>query len=563
MASTMASHVRATLAFPVRAARATTSWRLIRAPVSRRPRGFLGPLPHRRSTTSAASPSDVPASPPEPETTPESYLDVASRPSRFEESSWGPPEIAEVLLQSMRIQWSHGYPHTPRGYPRLTHGFHEYPAGMQAAAADRILDVLPGDSLLDPFMGSGTSLVVGMTRGMTTFGVDVSPLASFVAAHRAWRPSLGDATLEAMRAAAAAAVDGVDDAARALTEEYEASKLESEASIGDGAGADADPASRGGGGGGAVPRDWRPAQRALASVVDSALVADSEEGVAGALWFCLSVALQRSQKGRGKKRPYKRQRKKAAAAAAANAAAESSATQGQRDAAEAFARVVDEYCDRVGELIAATPEGTPRATTYNEDVRATTLPRLVDAVLTSPPYPGVYDYLSFARKVRAGSGAATAASERVTVTTAATRDTSGTGSGSGSSSPGIVPGGEGYLRTAVPADRSWPEAWTSGEIGARRALRADPRAFKDAWQREQEGWLGTVARSLAPGGRAAVMVGDGANVNTERSILDAGETVGLRGVAGATMALTHNMSDGSVWNAARREHLILLEKPAL
>lgn len=115
----------------------------------------------------------------------------------------------------------------------------------------------------------------------------------------------------------------------------------------------------------------------------------------------------------------------------------------------------------------------------------------------------------------------------------------------------------------MPADRSWPEAWTSGEIGARRALRADPRAFKDAWQREQEGWLGTVARSLAPGGRAAVMVGDGANVNTERSILDAGETVGLRGVAGATMALTHNMSDGSVWNAARREHLILLEKPAL
>jgi hypothetical protein len=33
-----------------------------------------------------------------------------------------------------------------------------------------------------------------------------------------------------------------------------------------------------------------------------------------------------------------------------------------------------------------------------------------------------------------------------------------------------------------------------------------------------------------------------------------------RGVAAATMALTHNMSDGSVWNAARKEHLIVLEK---
>ena len=57
-----------------------------------------------------------------------SYLEAANRPSRFEESSWGPEEISEVLLQAMRIQWSHGYPHTPRGYPRLTHGFHEYPA---------------------------------------------------------------------------------------------------------------------------------------------------------------------------------------------------------------------------------------------------------------------------------------------------------------------------------------------------------------------------------------------------------------------------------------------------
>ena len=271
MASTMASRVRATLAFPVRAARATTSWRLVRAPASRRLGAFLGPLPRRRGFTSAASPSDATASPSDPETTPESYLDVASRPSRFEESSWGPPETAEVLLQSMRIQWSHGYPHTPRGYPRLTHGFHEYPAGMQAAAADRNPDVLPGDSRRDPIMGSGTSLVVGMTRGMTTFGVDVSPLASFVAAHRAWRPKHGDSTLAAMRAAAAAVVVGVDDAAKALTDEYEASR----SGVAD---ADADPGVRGGGGGGAVPRDWRPAQRALASVVDSVLVGDAEEG---------------------------------------------------------------------------------------------------------------------------------------------------------------------------------------------------------------------------------------------------------------------------------------------
>ena len=50
-----------------------------------------------------------------------------------------------------------------------------------------------------------------------------------------------------------------------------------------------------------------------------------------------------------------------------------------------------------------------------------------------------------------------------------------------------------------------------------------------------------VAASLKPGGRAAVMVGDGANIKTQESILAAGKTVGLRGVAAVTMALTHNM----------------------
>ena len=156
------------------------------------------------------------------ETQGESYLEMASRPSRFQESSWGDPEAVEVLLQTMRIQWSHGYPDTPRGYDRLTHGFHEYPAGMQAAAADRCLDCLPGTSLLDPFCGSGTSVVVGMTRGYRGFGVGVSPLAAFVAAHRAWRPARGEETLDAMREIARAVTGAAameEAAARLLREE--------------------------------------------------------------------------------------------------------------------------------------------------------------------------------------------------------------------------------------------------------------------------------------------------------------------------------------------------------
>ena len=525
-----------------------------------------------------------------------SYLDSAARPSRFEESSWGPEDVRDVLLQAMRIQWSHGYPHTPRGYPRLTHGFHEYPAGMQAAAADRILDVLPGDSLMDPFMGSGCSLVVGMTKGRATYGIDVSPLATFVAAHRTWRPERLNETLDVMQRAADAATErkALNDAVEALNEEFKAGKdaaAVAVATAGENENEDEDASARrgedrgdrrggggaagagGGGGGGAVPRDWRPVQRALANHIATSpdfrareredSDGGAEEGVAGALWFCLSVALQRSQKGRGKKRrPYKKQRNKKAAAAAAGATT-GSASDSQVEAAASFAKVVEEYAARVSELSNAVPSGTPRAVVYNRDIRSMMkLDEPVDAVLTSPPYPGVYDYLSFARKVRAGSGTATAVGE--------VGEDVGQGEGEGGVghqtstaavvSTAIIPGSDAYFHTDVPSDRSWPSQWTEGEIGARKSLRSDPYAFKETWQREQEGWLGVVAASLKTGGRAAVMVGDGANIKTQESILEAGKTVGLRGIAGVTMALTHNMEDGRVWNAARKEHLILLEK---
>ena len=77
-------------------------------------------------------------------------------------------------------------------------------------------------------------------------------------------------------------------------------------------------------------------QRALsAHVAASPDLAAAEAGVAGALCFCLSVALQRSQKGASKRRPYKGQRKASAAAAEAGAASRS-----ERDAAVGPAR----YC---------------------------------------------------------------------------------------------------------------------------------------------------------------------------------------------------------------------------
>jgi len=516
----------------------------------------------------------------------ETYLEIASRPSRFQESQWGPEDVCVVLLEAMRVQWNHGYPSTPRGYPRTTHGFHEYPAGMQAAAADRILDVLPGNSLLDPFAGGGTSLVVGMSKGRETFGVDVSPLAAFVATHRTWRPAPGaeTATFEWMRATAQAASDGLDAAAVASREEESSANLpglEPETSE---SASEENPEPRGKSGakgGGGVPRAWRAIRRSLRTALESPnadTAAPPPPGLGGttpaqALWFCLSVALQRSQKGRGKrrKRGYKNQRRKARAETE-SAIKEQSATEAESDAAALFRKCVDEYCDRVNELCAFVPVGTPPPVIVNGDVR--NLPEAsrrdlpedssIAAALTSPPYPGVYDYLSFARKVRAGSGAAL-----MDDSSRSPGDDDGSRSpdpDDGSRSPAGSDGKDRrgtlrYFATAVPGDRSWPDEWNVGEFGSRRELRRDPRAFKEAWQEDQTRWIRVVARALAPGGRVAIMIGDGANVDTRASTVDAGAAVGLTHVASVSMALTHETTEGLVWNAARREHLVLLEKP--
>ena len=117
------------------------------------------------------------------------------------------------------------------------------------------------------------------------------------------------------------------------------------------------------------------------------------------------------------------------------------------------------------------------------------------------------------------------------------------------------------MATAVPGDRAWPDEWNVGEFGSRRELRRDPRAFKEAWREDQTRWIDAVARALQPGGRVAIVIGDGANVDTRASTIDAGARSGLTHVASVSMALTHETAEGLVWNAARREHLVLLEKP--
>ena len=65
----------------------------------------------------------------------------------------------------------------------FTHGLHRFAAKFVPQVPAWALDTFAtsGSLVVDPFMGSGTTLVEGLVRGGTTIGVDIDPLARFVA----------------------------------------------------------------------------------------------------------------------------------------------------------------------------------------------------------------------------------------------------------------------------------------------------------------------------------------------------------------------------------------------
>ncbi|KAG5192551.1 hypothetical protein JKP88DRAFT_204184 [Tribonema minus] len=403
----------------------------------------------------------------------------------------GPPEVTRELVEASRLQWAYGFPQVPAGMTRLTHGFHYYPASMQAATAKHLLEtVMPGTSVADPFVGGGTVLIEALRAGRKAYGADVSPLALFVARGRTWMPSA--ATLSALETLVAEHIAGVDSEGCSL-------------------------------------RSWEPVRR----VVQRASAQRPE--LAEPLWFVYSTALQQAAKARHS--PRRRVLPP-----------------------QFYAQCAGGYVSRVRELLeTVTHSGAallPEAPhLQRSDARAVTFPVEVDAVITSPPYPGVYDYLSHAREVRSKVGDASPAGE----------GDGGAAAGSGGGGGPEAAARGGFLETAVPSDRTWPADWLSDELGAFRTLKKAPLQFKSTWQAGHTAWITNVLRGLAPGGRMAVQIGDGAGVCALTSTLEAASEAGggdvegesglLRLVGSATLRSTHD----SKWSM-RTEHIILLER---
>ncbi len=65
----------------------------------------------------------------------------------------------------------------------FTHTFYKYPARFSPEFARTAIQTFtkPGDVVLDPFMGSGTTLIEALVSGRHAIGSDISRLASFIA----------------------------------------------------------------------------------------------------------------------------------------------------------------------------------------------------------------------------------------------------------------------------------------------------------------------------------------------------------------------------------------------
>ena len=284
------------------------------------------------------------------------------RGGRIEAS--GEPKRAELLRHALDVVITDGDGGLAGEY---THAFHSYPARFHPWVPRRLLAGEPDAArVLDPFVGSGTTMVEAVVAGRRAFGCDINPLAVMLSRVKATPRSPGErARLER---AAAKVVDHAAETVRASRRKSSAQPEPPRAAT-----RFDDPTLY-------PPHVFRELVT-LRTTIDT-VCAEPEFAVAGeplrsALLLVLSsivvkVSLQRSDTD-----PTLVER----------AIARGAATR-------LYAARAKELLERVAARTAAVPAGTPPPSVRDGDAR-----RLghikdgtIDLVITSPPYLGTYDY---------------------------------------------------------------------------------------------------------------------------------------------------------------------------
>ncbi len=235
---------------------------------------------------------------------------------------------------------------------QLTHGFHSYPARFHPLLARRLLDdVRPAQVVLDPFVGSGTSLIEALLRGAYGRGVDVNPLAIELTRLKAsvWP----DGALARLVAAAQAASERSLKRVKARARTRESGERYDD------------------------PRHYAPhVFRELVGLREE-LEAEPDEALRRPLLLVLSSMVVK----------VSRQPADTAAGTVERAI-------GKGMPSRLLLRKTEELARNLGALAGRVPEGTPRPDVRPGDAR--TLAHVgdasVDVIVTSPPYLGTYDY---------------------------------------------------------------------------------------------------------------------------------------------------------------------------
>jgi DNA methylase len=358
------------------------------------------------------------------------------------------------------------------------HGFHTYPARMHPETAARLVEVVstPGATVLDPFCGSGTVLVEALVAGRRAVGTDLNPLAVMLARMKtsAIDEAAGEALVTAAREISALASERRKRRAGA-TRRY-------------------------------PPEDVELFDPHVLLELDSlraGIVGRPDAREVEALGLVLSAIIVKVSR-RSSDTSHNQESRRIAAGYPARL----------------FVRKTEELARRLKRLRELLPPASlPARVDLDDASRLSTLrASTVDAIVTSPPYAGTYDYIAqHALRLR-------------------------------------------WL--SIDARK-----FADGEIGSRRRYTAlDAPTARATWSRELGATLRAMARVCRKGARVALVMADsgarGEALRADAIVAEVARAAGFDVVARASQTRPHFHGDtaGAFRDVPRSEHAIALEK---